>query len=91
MIDKILVNDSSNVEFFYYNLFFDLKNSTKFFKEKTQIGDCQKLEKGQYWLFMPYFGKNNDVTNIINWLENNSQIMLKAQAKQSILIKFIIN
>ncbi len=89
--DKILVNDSSNVEFFYYNLFFDLKNSTKFFKEKTQIGDCQKLEKGQYWLFMPYFGKNNDVTNIINWLENNSQIMFKAQAKQSILIKFIIN
>ena len=89
--DKIIVNENSNVEYFYYNMFFNIKNEFKFLKEELKIDECKKLEKGEYWLYMPYSGKNSNTKNIINWLEENTKILFKAQAKQSTLIKFIKN
>ncbi|MBR1942556.1 glycosyltransferase family 39 protein [bacterium] len=99
--DEIIIfNGASNTDYFYYNMFFKLKNKVEQIKPQTedkteaeQMLNC--LPKGKYWFFMPTDYKHNsvNVNNIKNWIENNknASITFEAHTTQSTLIRLTLD
>lgn len=96
--ETIVINESSNAEFCYYDLFFSMKQNKVFLKPKNKSEfaintELNKLTKGKYWLYMPYdySPKQQEIKTMIKWAENHSNIIFKTQATQSTLIKLTLN
>ncbi len=96
----IVINESSNAEFCYYDLFFNLKNDKIFLKPKAKTAIEIKKElderiiKGRsYWFYMPYdySPQKNEINEIENWIKNNSNVEFSLNSTQSTLIKTTLN
>lgn len=70
----ILVNESSNPEFAYYSLFYDINNEIFYEPKYTNpFIWIKKMEKhGHYWLYLPY----KPSYEIEKWLNNNKKAIL---------------
>lgn len=96
--ETIVINESSNAEFCYYDLFFNLKHNKVFLKpkNKSEISintELNKLAKGNYWFYMPYdySPKQQEIKTMLKWAETHSDIIFKTQATQSTLIRLTLN
>lgn len=96
--EAIVINESSNAEFCYYDLFFNLKNNKLFLKpqnksEKAINKELDKLVKGKNWFYMPYdySPKQEEIKSMVKWAESNATITFKLQATQSTLIRVTLN
>lgn len=96
--ETIVINESSNAEFCYYDLFFNLKHNKVFLKpkNKSEISintELNKLTKGNYWFYMPYdySPKQQEINTMLKWAETHSDIIFKTQATQSTLIRLTLN
>ncbi len=96
----IVINPSSNAEFCYYDLFFNLKNDKIFLNPKSKTkNDIEKelnerVVNGQnYWFYMPYdySPKKFEINEIKNWIEKNSKVEFNLNSTQSTLIKTTLN
>lgn len=90
--DTIVIGSESNIDFVYYNMFFNFKHN-KIFMLKSKEGKnlqltLNKFSKGVYWLFISY-GKN--ANEYLKWAENNSKILFKMNTKKCILTKILID
>ncbi len=96
--ETIVINESSNAEFCYYDLFFNLKHNKLFFKpqnksEVTINTELNKLAKGKYWFYMPYdySPKQQEIKTMAKWAETHSDVIFKIQTTQSTLIRILLN
>ena len=96
--ETIVINESSNAEFCYYNLFFNLKHNKVFLKpqNKSEIAintELNKLTKGKYWFYMPYdYNSNqNEIKTMSEWAKVHANVDIKVQATQSTLIRLSLD
>lgn len=96
--ETIVINESSNAEFCYYNLFFNLKHNKVFLKpqNKSEIAintALNKLTKGKYWFYMPYdYNPNqNEIKTMSEWAKAHANVDIKVQATQSTLIRLSLD
>lgn len=96
--ETIVINESSNAEFCYYNLFFNLKHNKVFLKpqNKSEIAintELNKLTKGKYWFYMPYdYNPNqNEIKTMSEWAKVHANVDIKVQATQSTLIRLSLD
>lgn len=96
--ETIVINESSNAEFCYYNLFFNLKHNKVFLKpqNKSEIAintELNKLTKGKYWFYMPYdYNPNqNEIKTMSKWAKAHANVDIKVQATQSTLIRLSLD
>ncbi len=96
--ETIVINESSNAEFCYYDMFFNLKNNKVFLKpqNKSELAinkELNKLTKGKYWFYMPYDYNPNqkEIKTMFMWAKTHAKTEIKLQATQSTLIRVILN
>ena len=96
--ETIVINESSNAEFCYYNLFFNLKHNKVFLKpqNKSEIAintELNKLTKGKYWFYMPYDYNPNqkEIKTMSEWAKVHANVDIKVQATQSTLIRLSLD
>lgn len=96
--ETIVINESSNAEFCYYDLFFNLKHNKLFLKpkNKSEIAintELNKLTKGKYWFYMPYdySPKQQEIKTMVKWAESHSKVDFRLQATQSTLLRVVLN
>lgn len=89
--DNIFVNSASDVEFYYYSSFYNIKNNV--IQERVTNEAPEKytaflnhLKKGYYWLYLPYDSALQPVFQyILPWSENQ-KILYAFKKNKSILM-----
>ncbi|MBQ3310876.1 hypothetical protein IJG72_02235 [bacterium] len=85
--DIIIINKSSNVEFLYYNTFFDFKNKWEITSIKDFLNKSDNLSNVTCWFYMPFLESKSIQNELFQWLNINSNIEFKLQQKYSLLLK----
>lgn len=90
--DTIVIGSESNIDFVYYNMFFNFNHNKLFLRKNNEKENLNltlsKFSKGTYWLFISY-GKN--ANEYMKWAEKNSKILFKMNTKKCILTKILID
>lgn len=97
-IYKIVLNNTSNADYFYYNYFFKFNNKIEYLKpnyEKSETNQLllHRLEKGKYIFFLSYDSNSSkaDIKEIKNWAHANATILYGIYTAQSTLMWLILH
>lgn len=89
--DNVFVNSASDVEFYYYSSFYDIKNNviqervTNDGKEKY-VAFLKGLKSGNYWFYLPYDSSHTPVfAQILDWVKTQ-KILFSTQKDKSVLM-----
>ncbi len=93
--DNIFVNSLSDVEFYYYSSFYDVRNKviqervTKETKEKY-FNFLNSLPEGNYWFYLAYDSPYNQVfPYILSWLDNKKILYVYRQGRSVLVYAYI--
>lgn len=94
--DNIFVNSASDVEFYYYSSFYDVKNNV--IQERVTNESPEKytaflngLKHGYYWFYLPYDSSLKPVFQyILPWVESQ-KILYIVKKNKSVLMYVYVN
>lgn len=89
--DNIFINSASDVEFYYYSSFYDIKNNV--IQERVTNDGREKylaflngLKRGYYWFYLPYDSSHSPVFQIISSWVKTKKIFFSTQKDRSVLL-----
>jgi len=95
--DIIILNETSNADFLYYNTFFKLNNKIEYLKPDIKNKEnnttlLNRLNKGKYIMFLSYdcTPHKSNINEIRTWAYKNAKVIYEIKSTQSTLMWLIL-
>lgn len=93
--DNIFVNSASDVEFYYYSSFYDVKNNVVLERVTNEPSEkylalLNGLKKGYYWFYLPYDSSHTPVfEQISTWLKTKKILYSTQKGRSALLYVYV--